>query len=189
MSIKDMQALYEEGHIAESLNGSELMLIEQGGVSKVLRMDTAAAYFQQYFEQNSACCTVTTIPSFIRFDGSNNDVAAYGVTQIVLTANTEQFVIPCQSTDSWRSVFAAAGDDGHLSYDNGVQINVGRVVDGEFIYLVITNVTAGTQIDSFDIALTLDTGSPAALNEQDDNQTYALVDANPAHATFQLSRV
>ncbi len=40
MAIKDLQTLYEEGHVATTLDGSELLLIEQGGLSKVVTVGT-----------------------------------------------------------------------------------------------------------------------------------------------------
>ena len=62
MAIKDMQTLLEEGHIAGPLDGSELLLIEQGGFSKVLTVE--ALY--QYLSGRCGCsgggvdCTPTT---------------------------------------------------------------------------------------------------------------------------------
>lgn len=64
MAIKDMQTLLEEGHIAGPLDGSELLLIEQGGFSKVLTVE--ALY--QYLSGRCGCsggggdCTPTTVP-------------------------------------------------------------------------------------------------------------------------------
>jgi hypothetical protein len=62
MAIKDMQTLLDEGHIAGPLDGSELLLIEQGGFSKVLTVD--ALY--QYLSGRCGCsgsgdCTPTTV--------------------------------------------------------------------------------------------------------------------------------
>jgi hypothetical protein len=186
MAIKDMQTLYEEGYIADPLDGSELMLIEQGGVSKVLRMDTAAAYFQQYFEQNSACCTATSTPSFLRLSAISNESGAYGADQINITANGELLQIPCSPSESWRDALIAYGN---LNYSNQVELGITTyLADGsEFLLLVISNLTAGAGTDNIEIELL--GGSTAVLAEQDGNPTYALVDANPAHATFQLSRV
>lgn len=61
MAIKDMQTLLEEGHIAGPLDGSELLLIEQGGFSKVLTVE--ALY--QYLSGRCGCsgggdCTPTS---------------------------------------------------------------------------------------------------------------------------------
>lgn len=56
MAIKDLQTLYDEGHVASALGGSELLLIEQDGLSKVVTVETLAQYFMAYFEQNSECC-------------------------------------------------------------------------------------------------------------------------------------
>lgn len=56
MAIKDLQTLYEEGHVATTLDGSELLLVEQNGLSKVVTVGTLAQYFMAYFEANSTCC-------------------------------------------------------------------------------------------------------------------------------------
>jgi hypothetical protein len=125
------------------------------------------------------------VPSFIRFSGMGNDVAAYGVTQIIVTANGEPFIIPCLPSQSWRDVLLAQID---LFYDNQTHLEISSGFDSshEFQYLIVSNVTAGVSIDYFEIELTLEQGSPAALYEQDGHPTYALLGA--AHATFDLSR-
>lgn len=57
MAIKDLQTLYDEGHVATTpLDGSELLLLEQGGLSKAVTVETLAQYFMTYFEANSTCC-------------------------------------------------------------------------------------------------------------------------------------
>ena len=44
MAIKDLQTLYEEGHVATTLDGSELLLVEQNGLSKVVTVGTLAQH-------------------------------------------------------------------------------------------------------------------------------------------------
>lgn len=66
MAIKDMQTLLEEGHIAGPLDGSELLLIEQGGFSKVLTVE--ALY--QYLSGRCGCSGGDCVPSSIPMIGS-----------------------------------------------------------------------------------------------------------------------
>lgn len=190
MTIKDMQALYDEGHIADALTGTELLLIEQNGVSKVLRLDTAAAYFQQYFEQNSSCCDGGTIPvstpSNLTLSGTQNTADAYGVSEIQIFANGELFSIPVSPTDNWRVELV---NQGTINFGNGVVLNfTSEVVSSEDrTLLVIKNNTGGIATDSFEINLIVSSGQPQ-LSQTGINESYMLIDNNPAHATFQLSR-
>lgn len=68
MAIKDLQTLYDEGRVATTLDGSELLLIEQGGLSKVVTVETLAQHFMAYFEANSTCCG-----GGISCDGATNE--------------------------------------------------------------------------------------------------------------------
>ena len=68
MAIKDLQTLYDEGYVATTLDGSELLLVEQNGLSKVVTVSTLAQYFMAYFEANSTCCA-----GGISCDGATNE--------------------------------------------------------------------------------------------------------------------
>jgi hypothetical protein len=92
-----------------------------------------------------------------------------------------QITVPAEL--SWRQVMVSVGD---LYYDNGTHLFFGFEQVGEFTYLLIRNQTVGAGTDSFEIALTLDVGSSAALHEQDESSSYTLVDHSPTHATFNL---
>jgi hypothetical protein len=88
MAIKDMQTLYDEGYVAGPFDGSELVLIEQDGLSKVARLDNLAVYFQQYFEQNSSCCGGACTPTSVQVEGDGLIYTGYSEADVMVATFT-----------------------------------------------------------------------------------------------------
>lgn len=165
MAIKDLQTLYEEGFVATTLDGSELLLIEQGGLSKVVTVGTLAQYFMAYFEANSSCCQ-SCIAS-VQISASDADVASYGAESIVITVNgTESMTLSVAVGQSWKAVLR-----GQSYIIGGVSIGFAEGIFAESPTLDVTNLTALAGSDLINIKLIARSGESPQIVAMTDGVT------------------
>lgn len=136
ITTKDLQTLYEEGHVATTLDGSELLLIEQGGLSKVVTVSTLAQYFMAYFEANSTCCA----GSGISCDGATIEavVSPLGASPNLYTVTVDGTTLSSTHIDDIAA---------ELSLNHDITLTVVDGV-GTFAYVGLNPTTRVSIVDS-----------------------------------------
>ena len=152
MAIKDLQTLYDEGRVATTLDGSELLLVEQGGLSKVVTVGTLAQYFMTYFEANSTCCAA----------GISCDGATIEAVVSPLGASPNSYTVTVDGT-TLSSIYI---DDiaAELSLNHDITLTVVDGV-GTFVYVGLNPTTRVSIVasDATPVEIDLSNTNPTAI--------------------------